>query len=101
MGGAMRGEVKVARGEIEFFVVVRIVGYVHLAVAAGQVSVGVQHHRRVVIDALGATLEERSDDDDLMRGGGRTQGLAARSGNRLGEVEVARFLGLAEVARAE
>ena len=97
----MRGEVEVARREIKFLVVVRIVGNVHLAVAAGQTSVGVHHHRRVVVDALGAALEERTDDDDLARGGGRAQRLGGRSGNRLGEVEVARLLGLAEIARAE
>ena len=97
----MRGEVEVARREIKLFVIVRVVGDVHFAVAAREASVGVQHHRRVVVETLRAPLEERSDDDDLARGGYRAQRLGARPGNRLGEVEIAGLLGLAEIARAE
>ena len=64
-------------------------------------AVGVDHDRGVVVDAFAAALEERRDDDHAVLGGQLRERLAARAGDRLGQVEVARVLALAEVARAE
>jgi hypothetical protein len=54
-----------------------------------------------VIDALGASLEDRRDDRHLALGGELRQRLGALAGNRFGEVEVPRVFALAEVAGAE
>ena len=95
--GAKALKAEIAGREIELFVVQRVVGNVHLAIEADLRAVGVEDDSRVVIDAGGASLEQRADDDDamLLRGGGK--GFARRAGNRLGLGEPAVVLGLAEV----
>ena len=55
---------EVAGREIEFLVVQRVVGNVHLAVDAEQRAVGVNDGGGVVIEPGGALLEQRGDDDD-------------------------------------
>ena len=67
---------QIARREIEFLVVERIVGNVHLAVHAQQRAVGVEHRGRVVIEAGGAPLEERGDDDHAQFAREFAQGVA-------------------------
>src|SRR5437588_4153736 len=62
----VRAKAEIAGGEIEFLVVERIVRYVHLAVLAGNLSIRVDYHRGVVIDAGSSFLEDRSDNDDLL-----------------------------------
>ena len=52
-------------------------------------AVGVEHHRRVVIQARRAALEERADDHHAVLLGGRGQRFARRAGDRLGLVEAA------------
>ena len=37
----------------------------HLAILAGERTIGIEHHRSVVIDSCGASLEERRDNDDF------------------------------------
>src|SRR5581483_9766302 len=69
------GKAQIARREIKFLVVKRIVGNVHLAVNAGNRAVGVDDHRGVVINPGGAALEERSDDHDLALARERAQGF--------------------------
>ena len=83
----MRDEVEVAGREIKFFVVARIVGDVHLAVAADDFPGLVDDDGGVVIDARRATLEDRRDDDYLSRRGDGAQRFGRRAGNRLGEIE--------------
>ena len=56
-------EAQVAGREVVLLVVERVVGDVHLAIAAAEGAVGVEHHRRVVIDARRALLEDRADHD--------------------------------------
>src|SRR3990172_7767462 len=58
-------EAQVAGGEIEFFVVERVVRDMHLAILAGDGAVGVDYHRGVVVDPGRAFFEERGDDDDF------------------------------------
>ncbi len=54
------GKSEIAGREIKFFVIERVVGDVHLAINAQQRAVGIEHRRRVVVEAGGAALEERS-----------------------------------------
>ena len=54
-------ETEVARSEIEFFVIGRVIGDVHLAVFPRDGAVGLKHHRRVVIKPSGTAFEERRD----------------------------------------
>ncbi len=97
MRGVERAEAEVAGREVELLVVERIVGDVHLAVDALHRPVGVDDHRGVVIDAGGAPLEQRADDDDLVLGGDLGQRRRRRARDRLGEIEVRVILRLAEV----
>src|SRR5262249_2726156 len=94
-------EPQVSRSEIELFIIVRVVWYVHLAVDAGQMAVGVNHHGGVVIKPRRAAFKQRPDDDDAVRGGQSAERLGARPRNRLRQVEVRMILALAEIARAE
>ena len=97
----MSEEAQVAGSEIELFVESRIVGDMHLAVAPGNRTVGVEHDRGVVIDAGGAPLEQRGDDYHLARGGELAQRRSARSRNRLGELEPGDVFGLTKIQRGE
>src|SRR6202040_980675 len=60
------GKTKIARGEVKFFVVERVVGDVHLAVFAEEAAVGVEDGAGVVIDAGGAAFEQGDDEDDFV-----------------------------------
>src|SRR6202035_1162383 len=56
-GGVEGAESQIAGGEVELFVVQRVVGDVHLAVEAAQGSVRIENGGGVVIDAGGALLK--------------------------------------------
>ncbi len=99
--GVERPKPEVARGEVELFVVRRIVGDVHLAVDPANLSIGVDHGCGVVIQARGPTLEQRRDDHDLRLTRGLAKRLRARTGNRLGEVERVVVFALGDVQRPE
>ncbi len=94
-------EAQIARGEMELLVVEGIVRNVHLPVAAQLGPALVEDHRSVVIDALGAPLEHRHHQGDPMGRGGLAQGHRGGPRDGLGQLEVRRILGLAEVAGAE
>src|SRR5205085_6624340 len=100
-GGVEGPEAEIARREVELLVEERIVRDMHLPVRTEELPVGVDDHRGVVVDARGAALEQRSDDDHAGLARGLLQGLAGRSGDRLSELEVGVILALAEVPRAE
>ena len=57
---------EVAGSEIEFFEVEGIIGDVHLSVQAQNFAGRSNHRRCVVVDARGAALEQRCDDDDVL-----------------------------------
>src|SRR5215813_9597950 len=78
-----RFESQVARSEIELFIIERVVRYVHLAVNAGQMAVGVYHHGGVVIKPWRAAFKQRLDDDVAVRGGQSAERVGARPQNRL------------------
>src|SRR5207237_8906295 len=97
----VRVEAEVARREVEFFVVERIVRNVHLAILARDAPVRVYDDGRVVIETGRALLKQRRDDDDLLLLGQLAQRLGRRAGDRLGQFEQSAVFGLAEVLRAE
>ena len=94
-------ETEVAGREVELLVVLRIVGNVHLPVLAEIPAVGVDDGGGVVIQPLGALLEERRDDHDAELGRERGERLGGRAGDRLGQIEEPMVLHLAEVLATE
>jgi hypothetical protein len=73
----------------------------HLAVVADDFPGLIDNGGSVVIDARRATLEDRRDDDDFPRLGHGAERFGGGSGNRFGEIEKFRVLGLTRVVRAE
>src|SRR5207249_5577893 len=57
---------QIARGEVELLVIERVIGDMHLTVFTQEGTVGVDHHRGVVEQALSTLLEQRSDYHDLV-----------------------------------
>ena len=92
---------EIARREIKLFVVKRIVGDVHLAILAGDLAGGVDHHGRVVINAGGALFEERGDDHDLLLLRDFAERFGRWTGNGFGQFEELDVFRLAEVLRAK
>jgi len=74
---------------------------VHLAIDAGEVSIGVQGDRRVVVKPRRAPLKERGDDRDPQLAGYLGEARRRGTGNLLSQIEKAQILALAEVLRAE
>src|SRR5580704_9612511 len=97
----MRDEIEIAGREVKFFVVARVVGDVHLAVAVDDFARLVDDGGGVVINAGRAPLEDRCDDNYFPRLGDGAERFGRRSGNRLGQIEEFRVLGLTRVMRAE
>src|SRR5262249_9905233 len=73
----------------------------HLAIKAAQGAVSVDHRRRIVINARGSFLEERSNQDDTVFSCGGGQLFAAWAGDGLGQIEQRMVFTLAEVLRLE
>jgi hypothetical protein len=92
---------EVAGSEIELLVVERIVGNVHLAIDAAERAIGIEDRGRVVIEAGGALLEERSDQHDFILQGSGGELLRTRTGDRLREIEQSRVFPLTEILRLE
>ncbi len=94
-------EAEVARREVELLVVLRVVRDVHLPVLAEILPVRVDDGGGVVVESLGALLEERGDDHHPELPRERHEPVRRRAGDRLGQLEVPVVLGLAEVLAAE
>ena len=73
----------------------------HLAILASDRAVGVDNYRGLVVNARCAPFKKRGDDDDLSALRQLSQRIGARSGNRLGKLEVTMILALAKVFRAK
>ena len=78
---------QVAGGEVKFFVVLRVIGDVHLPVLAEHSAVGVDDGRGVVIQSLGPLLEQRRDDDHAELGGQLAEQVGGGSRDGLGQAK--------------
>jgi hypothetical protein len=92
---------EVARSEIKFFVIKRVVGDMHLAIETEEGTVGIDDGCGVVVDARSALFEERGNNDDAIFSGEFLEGLGGWAGDRFGEFEIFVVFGLAEVLGAE
>src|SRR5208282_5199587 len=88
---------KVARGEVELFVVKRVIRNVHLTIDALQLACAIDHSRSVVINTGSAALEQRSDNRNLQLTGDFAEALGRRAGNRLGQIKQRYVFTLTEV----
>src|SRR5580658_959321 len=82
--GIEGSETEIARSEVIFLVIERIIGDVHLAVKTAQGSVRVKHGGGVVVDAGGAFLEQRGNEDDPKLLGHVCQLFRSGAGNWFG-----------------
>src|SRR5260370_2847364 len=99
--GRPRLKSEIARREIKFLVIKRIVGNMHLAIFAEQVPVAVDDYRGVVIQARAALLEQRCNDYNAKLARDFTQCRCRSSGNLFGQVEVFVLFRLAKILRPE
>ena len=91
-------EAQIARREVVFFVVARIIGDMHLAVLARIALAPVEHSGGVVVQARRTPLEQADDDRRIELGCQRSKSCGRRARNRLGQGEVRTVLRLAEIA---
>src|SRR5579859_3251025 len=97
-GVSVKGlEAEIAGGEVKLFVVERVVRDVHLAIEAVDAAVGIEDDGAVVVEAAGAALKERDDEDDLAFAGDYGQRFRSRAGHGLREIEERGVFALAEV----
>ena len=94
-------EAEIARREIEFLEIQRIVGNMHLAIDAFDLAIGANHRRGVVIQTRAAPLEKRRDDHDAEFARQAPERLRGRSRNRLGQGKQLGVFFTAEILRAE
>src|SRR5207244_13174803 len=83
--------------EIKFLVKQRVVRNVHLPIDAEHRAVRVDDHRRVVVNARGALLEEGRDNHDGVLSGEPLKRAGGRTGDRFGERKIIVVLALTEV----
>ena len=69
----------------------------HFAVFSTNIFLRIEDDGGVVINAGGAALEQRCDDDELEFGRERTDALGARPGNGFGAIEFGHAFVLAEI----
>ncbi len=100
-GGVDGAKSEIAGREVVLLVVERIVGDVHLAIDAGDAPIGVEGDGGVVVEARGAALKERGNDDDASFAGDLAEFRGRGSWDGLGEIEEAEVFALAEVLSAK
>ena len=94
---------QIPRRKVEFLIIARIIGDVHLAVLAQVAAIGIQHHGRIVVQARSPLFEQPGYDDNTQFPRQLTK-LAHRRAifaNRLGQAEQAIVHHLAEVTGLE
>ena len=101
VGGIEIREAEIARREIELFVIEGIVGDVHFAVFAEERAIGVEDGARVVVNAGGAALEERSDEDHFSFFCDFCEGVGRGTRDWFGEIEKIRVFGAAKIFAGE
>ena len=92
-------EAEISGCEIEFFIIGRVVGNVHLAIFPGNATILFKHHSRVVIESGRTAFEERCYQHDAVFLGHGTIKVRGASGNGFGKIEVFRALHLTKVKR--
>ena len=92
-----RAEAEVARREVKLLVVAGIIRNVHLPVQPRHASVGINHDRRVVIDARRATLKDRYNDNHLFLLRDFAQRSRGQPRHRFGQVKQSRILPLTKI----
>src|SRR3569623_1572134 len=96
-GGGNGLEAEVARGEIEFFVIARVIRDVQLAVFAGDAAVAVEYHRRVVVKPGRTAISQRRNDHHAAFARERSERRGTRTRDGLGPIEKADVFVLAEI----
>src|ERR1700730_314352 len=92
---------KIARREVKFLVVKRIVRDVHLSILAKEFSVRVDDGGAIMINAGAALLKQRCNDDDAELFREFFESRCRFSGNFFGQREVGVIFALAEILRSE
>ena len=92
-------ETEVARGEVEFLIIGRVVGNVHLAILASNGAVAFDDNGCVVVESCGTSFEEGGDEDNAQLLCQFSVSFGGRAWNAFGKVEAIRILRLAEIER--
>ncbi len=95
-----RFEAGIARCEIKFFVIERVIRNVHLAIDAEHLPVSINDGRGVMIKAGRSFFEKRCDDDNAMRLRDGAKRFGTRPRNGLRQLEIFVIFALAEILRA-
>ena len=101
MRGGPGFETEIARGEVKLLVIERVIRDVHLAILAEQLAVGADDRGGVVVEAGGALLEERGDDDRAGFARHFAQGCGRGARNFFRQFEIGVVLRLAEILGTE
>ena len=94
-------ESEIARREIKFLVIKRVVRDVHLAILAEQFSIGIEDDGCIVINTGAAFLEKRCDNHDAELACELTESSCRSSGNFLGQRKICVIFGLTKILRPE
>src|SRR6266404_6169216 len=94
-------EPEIARREIKFLVIKRVVRDVHLAILAEHFSIGIENNGGIVIKTGAAFLEKRRDDDDAKFSREFPESTGRSSGNFLRQREVRVIFRLTKILRSE
>jgi hypothetical protein len=100
-GGAGGFEAEVAGGEVELFVVERVVGDVHLAVEVGDGAIFFDGDGGVVVQARRSPFEKAGYEDDAGLAADAGEDIGGGAWDGLGEIEEGVFFALAEVLGTE
>ncbi len=92
-----RGEIRIARGEVEFLIVRRIIRDVHLAIFAGNGTIPVKDHRGIMVESRRAPLKQGSDYNHPEFFRHPAEYLRGRSGDGLRLVKISGVFALAKV----
>src|SRR5205823_9027584 len=94
-------ESEIAGREIEFLVVKRVVGDVHLPIFAEYLSISIENNGGIVVNTGAEFLEKRCDNHDDKLARELTESRCRSSGNFLRQCEVRVIFGLTKILRPE
>ena len=99
-GGDNRRKTEITRGKVEFFVIARVIGDVHFAVATGDAAILFQYDSGIVVKSRPAFFKQRKHHNDSQFLSQSAKGVGAWSGDGFAQVEIAGIFGLAEIRAA-